>query len=193
MMLSNGSFKGREVLMELRVRLVPAGFVYYWILEHLQENLPKAYPIEVEIDQAVIKIPNSVYDTRRGQVRSEAFLNYLRAIDSWPRAEKILAIADADAYASGTNFVFGQAEVGGRFGAVYLARLNPSFYGSNENDDLFLSRILKEASHELGHLLGLGHCNSPGCVMNFSNSIWEVDGKSWLPCVRCREVLESHA
>lgn len=177
--------------MEIRVRLVPAGFVYYWILDHLQENLPKAYPVEVELNKTVIKIPNSVYDSRRDQIKSESFLDYLRAIDNWPRGEKVLALVEGDAYATGTNFVFGQAEVGGRFGAVYLVRLRPSFYGSNENEGVFLSRVLKEASHELGHLLGLGHCSNPACVMRFSNSIWEVDSKGWLPCDDCkRRVLD---
>ncbi len=172
------------------VRVVPTGFVYYWILEHLQDNLPKAYPVEVRIQQNPLKVPYFVYD-KNHQIMSEAFLNYLRAVDSWPRDERILAIVDGDARSIGTNFVFGQAEVGGRLGAVYIARLNPAFYGNGENDGLFLLRILKEASHELGHILGLNHCSNARCVMRFSNSVWEVDGKGWLPCEDCRRRLFS--
>ncbi|MCS7103842.1 MAG: archemetzincin, partial [Candidatus Korarchaeum sp.] len=113
------------------------------------------------------------------------------ALDNWPRDERILAVVEGDARSIGTNFVFGQAEVGGRLGAVYIARLNPSFYGSKENDGLFLLRVLKEASHELGHVLGLGHCSNVRCVMSFSNSVWEVDRKDWLPCESCRRRLFS--
>lgn len=173
------------------VRIVPAGFVYHWILEYLQENLPKAYLIEVRIQQNPLKLPNFIYDKRNHQIMSEAFLNYLRAVDNWPRGERILAIVDGDARSIGTNFVFGQAEVGGRLGAVYTARLDPSFYGSRENDGLFLLRVLKEASHELGHILGLGHCVNPKCVMSFSNSVWDVDRKGWLPCEGCARRLFS--
>lgn len=173
------------------LRVVPAGFVYYWILEYLRDNLPKAYPVSVRIQQDPLRIPDFVYDEGNYQIMSEAFLNYLRAVDGWPREERILAIVDGDARSIATNFVFGQAEVGGRLGAVYIARLNPAFYGSRENDGLFLLRILKEASHELGHLLGLNHCTNARCVMRFSNSIWEVDGKGWLPCEGCRRRLFS--
>ncbi|MEM0191912.1 MAG: archaemetzincin [Candidatus Korarchaeum sp.] len=172
------------------VRIVPAGFIYYWILEYLQANLPKAYPVEIRIQHNPLKIPNFVY-TKNSQIMSEAFLNYLRAVDNWPRDERILAVVEGDARSTGTNFVFGQAEVGGRLGAVYIVRLNPEFYGSGENDGLFLLRILKEASHELGHILGLGHCSNLRCVMSFSNSVWEVDRKSWLPCEDCRGRLLS--
>jgi len=173
------------------VRIVPAGFVYYWILEHLQDNLPRAYPVEVRIDQNPLKIPSFVYSKGGSQIMSEAFLNYLRAIDRWNRDERVLALVEGDARSLGTNFVFGQAEVGGRFGAVYIARLNPAFYGNSENDGLFLLRILKEASHELGHMLGLVHCRNARCVMSFSNSVWEVDRKGWLPCEECRGRLIS--
>jgi len=171
------------------VRLVPFGFIYYWILEYLSENLPKAYGVEAIINRSSLTIPRFVYDSVISQIMSEKFLDYLRVVDNWPRNEKILAIVDGDAYARGTNFVFGQAEVGGRFGAVFIARLNPSFYGGSENDGLFLLRILKEASHELGHMLGLGHCDNARCVMSFSNSIWEVDKKGWMPCDKCRRSI----
>lgn len=171
------------------VRLIPFGFVYYWILEYLSENLPKAYGVEVIVNKGSLTIPKFVYDAVSSQIMSEKFLDYLRAVDNWPRNEKILAIVEGDAYARGTNFVFGQAEVGGRFGAVFIARLNPSFYGGPENDGLFLLRILKEASHELGHMLGLGHCDNARCVMSFSNSIWEVDRKGWMPCDKCRRSM----
>ncbi len=169
--------------------LVPAGFIYHWILEFLAEKLPQAYPIDVEIDYTEIKIPPILYDPNTQQLRSEKFIRHLWHIDRWASDEKVLAVVDEDAYAQGTNFVFGQAELGGRFGAIYLPRLKPEFYGERENRALFLLRTLKEASHEVGHLLGLNHCPTPGCVMNFSLSIWDVDRKDWRPCDRCLEEL----
>ncbi|MGA9153980.1 MAG: hypothetical protein WBZ36_25655, partial [Candidatus Nitrosopolaris sp.] len=40
-----------------------------------------------------------------------------------------LAICDFDAYSSGLNFVFGQAQIDGRVSAIYLTRLRQEFYG----------------------------------------------------------------
>jgi len=165
--------------------LVPAGFIYDWILEFLAEKLPEAYPVDIRVDQRGLQVPPRLYDPETSQLRSEDFLRYLWDVDRWSPGERVLAVVDDDAYAKGTNFVFGQAELGGRFGAVYLARLRPEFYGNGENRAQFLLRALKEASHELGHLLGLGHCTTPGCVMRFSLSIWDVDRKDWKPCGRC--------
>ncbi len=169
--------------------LVPAGFIYHWILEFLADKMPKAFPVEVRIDFNSVEIPPLLYNPENSQLKSEDFLRYLRSIDRWASDEKILVIIDDDAFAPGTNFVFGQAELGGRFGAVYLSRLRPEFYGERENKPLFLLRALKEANHELGHLLGLRHCSTSNCVMRFSLSIWDVDKKDWKPCDRCLSKL----
>lgn len=168
-----------------KIVIVPAGFIYHWILEFLAEKLPEAYPIEVEIDYMELKIPPTLYDRNTRQLRSEDFLAYLMGMDRWASDEKVLAVVDEDAYALGTNFVFGHAELNGRFGAIYLSRMKPEFYGKRDNKSLFLLRVLKEASHEIGHILGLNHCPTPRCVMNFSISIWDVDKKDWKPCDKC--------
>lgn len=172
-------------MLPTKVVIVPVGFIYHWILEFLAEKLPEAYPVETRVDYKELKIPPVLYDHNSRQLKSDDFLVYLRSVDRWAADEKILAVVDEDAYASGTNFVFGHAELNGRFGAIYLPRLKPEFYGEREDKTLFLLRALKEASHEVGHLLGLNHCSTPRCVMNFSISIWDVDRKDWKPCNRC--------
>ena len=46
-------------------------------------------------------------------------------------------------------------------------------------------QIVTEAVHELGHALGLPHCEYPGCVMYFSNWIGDTDRKGPKFCYRC--------
>ena len=56
------------------------------------------------------------------------------------------------------NFVFGQAQLGGRVAAIYLHRLRDQLYvcrSDENNNNLFEQRVIKEAVHELGHTFGL--------------------------------------
>ncbi len=136
-----------------------------------------------------LAVPESAYDPRRRQYRSDVILGYLRLLI--PKdVEKLIAITELDLFAPGLNFVFGQAVLDGRQAIVSVARLRPEFYGQAPDTKLFLSRVRKEVTHEMGHLYGLEHCPDRSCVMSFSNSIVEVDAKGEEFCPRCRAYLE---
>jgi archaemetzincin len=62
---------------------------------------------------------------------------------------------------------------------VSVARLR------DPNPDRFLNRVVKEAVHELGHTWGLGHCDSPTCVMHHSESVEDADAKNEGFCRTC--------
>jgi len=103
-----------------------------------------------------------------------------------PGDEFILGVTGVDLTAPGLNFVFGLADHRNRAAIISLARLYPEFYGQPRDPGRFKARAITEAVHELGHLLGLGHCLDPACVMAFSNSLADTDRKGPEFCRACR-------
>ena len=84
-------------------------------------------------------------------------------------------------------FLFGEANPKHNCALVSTHNLL-DFYKS----DIAENRIIKEALHEIGHLiLGLEHCLNDNCVMRFSANIEEIDRKSDLLCEKCKSELEN--
>ncbi len=100
---------------------------------------------------------------------------------------KILFILDVDAYSDGLNYVLGEAYPKGGLGIIYLPRIRQQFYGLKPNDQLFYGRMVKESVHELGHVFGFVHCQSPRCLMHFSNSLADTDTKGRSFCSSCKD------
>jgi len=185
------SFLENSVLekMETKIYLIPVGHIEKSILEPLAKKLEKAFGCAIEIHEGV-NVPQETYNERRRQYSSSQILQKIQSFLEVKKQEKVLAIADVDLYVERLNFVFGEAELGGHFALISLARLRQSFYGLPENEALFLERVEKESVHELGHVHGLQHCPDSSCVMYFSNSLRDTDKKRASFCARCRQILE---
>ena len=157
---------------------------------------------DLVILRPIEEIPDFLIDMHRRQCNSDLLLDWLLDTTTFKNEEdkqlanqkhnnnnnnvKLLALCNFDAYSNGLNFVFGQAHMNGKVAAVYLPRLRQEFYGLEENENLFLQRVLKEAVHEIGHAFGVGHCPISRCVMHFSNSISDTDAKAKDFCQTCR-------
>lgn len=126
-------------------------------------------------------IPENAHNLERKQYIASAFLSKLRGV-SGTNNSKLLGITEVDLYSTGLNFVFGQADVGGKAAVISLARLHPR--DTSSTNGLFQERALKEAVHEIGHTFGLEHCRDHQCVMHFSNGIAETDIKAVSFCSR---------
>lgn len=138
--------------------------------------------IRVEVDGR-LSLPEKAYDGDRGQYRAESLLHALRR--EAPVDALMLAVTGVDIWGGSFDFVFGQAESPGRVAVVSTHRLEPR----NGDRDLLLERLVTEVVHELGRVLGLEHCDDPGCAMSFSESVDDVDLKVGV-CGSCRDGLE---
>ena len=143
--------------------------------------------IEFLIYTDILSPPVSAYNWSRAQYLSEGILELLRDVKSKLGVDMVLGIAGLDAYSPGLNFVFGEAVLGEGVSTVYTKRLRHGL--TTRNTHKYYERLLKESLHEIGHSLGLAHCSHRGCVMNFSNSIREVDAKTARYCLNCAEKL----
>jgi archaemetzincin len=168
------------------VRLVSVGSLPPALLGFLQEGVTRELGAAVRMG-GNLPLPASCPEGL-SQYPGAPFLAALAAARP-PEDEVILGVTGVDLTAPGLNFVFGLADPRGRAAVISLARLYPEFYGQPRDPRLFKERAVKEAVHELGHLLGLGHCPDPVCVMSFSNSLADTDMKRPGFCRPCREKL----
>jgi archaemetzincin len=129
----------------------------------------------------------SSFDKDRNQWYSPKLLDWLFEKFRPNKDTKIVFILDVDAYSNGLNFVLGEAFHKGGLGAIYLPRLRQEFYGLKPDNELFYKRMVKESVHELGHIFGFFHCQSPRCVMHFSNTLSDTDNKERSFCHSCRD------
>ena len=161
------------------------------LMHDLQDFLASSLPgTEWEVHASTVDPPTAALNPTRNQFNSTLLLQTLRSLVS-KEHRFCLFVTDVDLYADDLNFVFGEAELGGRFATVSVSRLRPEFHGEARDEELVLRRLRKEAIHEMGHVLGLRHCGNPFCVMHFSNTLSETDLKSEGLCRSCETILKA--
>jgi len=170
----------------MNVDLVPVGDIDQTILKELKGGLETVLGCCVKIVEQ-IAIPDRAFDPSRNQYLSDAIISSLR--QQKQKSAHLLGVTGVDIYTDDLNFVFGQADGADRVALISLNRLRDEDCALPGGEKLLAERSLKEAVHELGHTLGLGHCGDTGCVMHFSNSLIDTDVKGRYFCSRCRPKL----
>lgn len=152
----------------------------------LTSEFSRRFPsFEIETLPAIAD-PSEAYDSSRGQYHSTRLLVHLEKHLQTVAVTRLLGIAAFDLYVPGMNFVFGEARCPGKVAVISTRRLK----SSSSKPHSFGERVLKEAVHEVGHMLGLAHCPDPKCVMHFSEHIGDTDRKDSDFCEVCRSELE---
>jgi archaemetzincin len=170
----------------MRIALLPIGTVNEDVLKKIQTELKEIFPeSDCSIFGEGMALPADAYNRKRQQYYSTRILGEINKYVRRIRADRILGVTEVDLYVPQLNFVFGEATCPGKTAIISLFRLRPEFYGQPANQKLFVDRSVKEAVHEIGHTLGLKHCQNPRCVMFFSNSILDTDHKGKTFCEKC--------
>lgn len=174
------------------IALRPIGEIDREVLFLLKDRLAETFSCEVGVVEPM-GLPSYAYNARRRQYHSTPILSKLKTFHGASSFEKVLGIIDVDLYVPELNFVFGEASSSEGSAIISIHRLRQDWYGLPEDEGLFMERVAKEAVHELGHLSGLSHCQSSGCVMFFSNSLLDTDrkGSSFCPAHQQRLEMET--
>jgi archaemetzincin len=167
------------------IQVIPLG-VGLDLVEQLAASLARTFRTPCRIRPESVDIAFAL-DPRRNQYYATAILQRLDEI-STPGA-RLLAVTSHDLYVPVLTYVFGEAQLDGACAVVSTARLRDEFYGLPPRPDLLKERLLKEASHELGHTFGLRHCVDWSCVMASSHAVEILDVKTPDFCATCRKPI----
>lgn len=170
------------------IGLIPLGDDLGYSLDLLKESIESRFPhFRIETTSPFPNVDEAYYPERK-QYHSTRILAMLEKQAECLLFAKVLGVADFDLFVPGMNFVFGEARFPGRVGVISTHRLKPQ---SPTEILLFHDRVTKEAVHEIGHMLGCGHCNHPKCVMYFSEEISDTDRKLARFCENCEAWLRA--
>lgn len=128
--------------------------------------------------------PEYAYLARRGQYEAGKIIHSLAAVPGG--APFRLGVVNVDIFTPILTFVFGESQLGGKAAVISSYRIQ-----SKDREKTY-NRIAKIAVHEVGHLLGIIHCQTMDCLMRFSNTPDKLDDLPLRFCSACEFEARRH-
>ncbi|MBC8375978.1 MAG: hypothetical protein H8E26_08015 [FCB group bacterium] len=170
-----------------RIKIIPLQFAGVEVLEQMLPLISARFKIETLMTTCRLDL-TPFFDPVRSQYNANDIIQKLVPLAD--EGDKIVGVTDLDLFIPVLSYIFGQAYLGGSVALVSGHRLVNARYGLADDPKLFSERLLKCIIHELGHAFGLKHCLLPGCVMDSTTYVEEMDQKSDQFCRNCKIQLK---
>jgi len=193
--------------MEKSINILVLNDLSRSLLRYLAKNLSSIFNTRAKTSRHII-VPTTLFNEEKKQYNGRKLLRFLGENMTIREVKAVnLAIFDRDLFTGSLDYVFGLASPFPGICVISLLRLHPHFKEkyfiqamkkrkagkfplavkrlSRSEKSLYYERILKEAIHGIGHVLGLLHCSCPGCVMSPSDTIEDIDKKDTGFCKAC--------
>lgn len=170
------------------ITLISFGYFGEDLLETVACEVEREFGLPVKTRQGHLDL-SDFYDPSRRQYDGNRLLHELDSRFS-DETTKTLGLFNVDLFIPILTYIFGQAFLRGKCGIASGYRLSNERYGLKPDKQLFTERVKKEVIHELGHTLGLIHCQNPACVMRSSTYVEDIDQKEQALCSKCKEKLD---
>ena len=174
--------------MPERFLLVAIGLPQKGLLPEIGQALTQAFGAPADVGPPQAR-PDYAFNKDRNQYHSTAILRRLDAVRGRDRASPVLGVVDVDLFVPDQPFVLGEADRDARAALLSVYRLKGTPDGRPVPPERLLHRARAEAVHEMGHLLGLSHCNDFRCAMFLSHSAADADRKGAGLCAQCRAAI----
>ncbi len=140
----------------------------------LAQETSKFYGSKYEIDNTV-SLPINCYYKERGRYRAEKLLQFLA---TKPGYDKVIGFTNKDISTTKGNVydfgIFGLGACPGKTCVVSSFRLQSNY-----------DKCLNVLIHEVGHTLGLPHCDNKNCIMTAGDATSNLNSKIIL-CSKCK-------
>lgn len=173
------------------IAIITFGYFERAFLTRIAEAVELEFNSQVMVRDAHIDL-GEFFDANRRQYNADKLLKVVSSMII-PEADKTIGIFQVDLFIPILTYLFGQAQLGGRYGIASLYRLDNERYGMKPDQELLQNRFIKEIIHETGHTFGLLHCHTPDCVMRSSTYVEDIDQKNSRLCGNCIESLPEYA
>jgi archaemetzincin len=157
--------------------LVPLGAIHDTAADVVAGNLQAILDLPTDV-LPPLAIPEDAFMSTRRQYDAARIIAHLSAVRSIG-APICLGLTGSDLGTPILTYVYGESQLGGRVAVVSLYRLTTA------GRETTLERLSKLCLHEVGHVLGIGHCWEHSCLMHSIRNIEQVDTLEMAFCESC--------